>query len=231
MRKKLLQTGLTFAVSALLLTGAAAIGHGVISGMSLPVSAASENETNDGAFQTYGNFQYVMQEFPESEPGKEIFLYKYTGSEKNVVIPSTINGVEVTRIYKGCFSDCDKVETIYIPDTVSYIESEGDGEGTPFNGCKRLYKITVQSGNPAYYSDVNGNLMSGGETVYNPFENLMKTFSFSGRQWVGDNIYSSYTGSDTVAEIPNGITIVENIKYVNSDGDFTIEKVIIKIVK
>ena len=77
------------------------------------------------------------------------FLYKYydaaqtqvcvTGSRatKNKIwkIVDTINGKPVTAIGSGAFNNRDDVETIYIPDSVSYIGCDA------FRNCKNLSRV------------------------------------------------------------------------------------------
>lgn len=57
----------------------------------------------------------------------------------NVVIPSEVDGVKVTKIKFGAFRDCTELTGITIPDTVTYI-----GMGS-FSGCTSLESLTIPS--------------------------------------------------------------------------------------
>lgn len=79
-------------------------------------------------------------------------ITKYTGSDKNVVIPSTIEGHTVTSLEQKVFYKNTTVETIHIPATVIHMGHPGDVVITTFDGTKSLRSITVEEGNPVYFS-------------------------------------------------------------------------------
>ena len=79
-------------------------------------------------------------------------ITKYTGSDKNVVIPSTIEGHTVTSLEQEVFYKNTTVETIHIPATVIHMGHPGDVYISTFNGTTSLRSITVEEGNPVYFS-------------------------------------------------------------------------------
>ena len=79
-------------------------------------------------------------------------ITKYTGSDKDVVIPSTIEGYTVTSLEQEVFYKNTTVETIHIPATVIHMGHPGDVVITTFDGTKSLRSITVEEGNPVYFS-------------------------------------------------------------------------------
>lgn len=79
-------------------------------------------------------------------------ITKYTGSDKDVVIPSTIEGHTVTSLEQEVFYKNTTVETIHIPATVIHMGHPGDVAITTFDGTKSLRSITVEEGNPVYFS-------------------------------------------------------------------------------
>ena len=79
-------------------------------------------------------------------------ITKYTGSDKDVVIPSTIEGHTVTSLEQEVFYKTTTVETIHIPATVIHMGHPGDVVITTFDGTKSLRSITVEEGNPVYFS-------------------------------------------------------------------------------
>jgi len=89
--------------------------------------------------------------------GTSITITKYTGSDNDVSIPGTINGLSVNCIEKEAFSYCTSLTAVTIPASVTSI-------GNAFGFCKSLTAITVDAGNPAYCS-VDGVLFNKGLTT------------------------------------------------------------------
>ena len=80
-------------------------------------------------------------------------ITKYPGNDKDVVIPSTIEGHTVTSLEQDVFRNNTTVESIHIPATVTYMGHPGDVVTTTFNGTTSLKSITVENGNPKFYSE------------------------------------------------------------------------------
>lgn len=89
-------------------------------------------------------------------------ITKYTGSDKDVVIPSTIEGHTVTSLEQEVFYDNTTVESIHIPATVIHIGHTGDVFVLTFDGATSLKSITVEEGNPVYFSREGVLLMYSG---------------------------------------------------------------------
>ncbi|HRI15823.1 MAG TPA: leucine-rich repeat domain-containing protein [Verrucomicrobiota bacterium] len=122
----------------------------------------------------------VQAQFDYTTENGQITITRYTGAGGAVDIPSTINGLPVTRIGEnafygatsltsvtipnnvmgigaGAFIGCVKLTSIVIPDGVTNI-----GFG-PFVGCTHLSEITVQALN-AFYSSAKGFLFDKSQT-------------------------------------------------------------------
>lgn len=104
--------------------------------------------------------------------------------DKSIVqadIPSTLDGYPVTELAESCFSGCDALETVNIPDTVTSIQSyafeqcvmlsEIDIPASvteigdfAFEGCLGLECISVDA-DSENYSDQNGVLFKNGESM------------------------------------------------------------------
>jgi hypothetical protein len=67
-------------------------------------------------------------------------ITKYTGSEKAVVIPETVNGEPIVAIAAGSFAGNETMETLEMPDTVELIEARA------FEGCTALRSVRFSSG-------------------------------------------------------------------------------------
>ena len=67
-------------------------------------------------------------------------LMKYTGTATNVVIPSTINGINVTSIGYPAFRNNSSIKSIVIPKGVTYIG------GNAFYNCVSLTSVEIPEG-------------------------------------------------------------------------------------
>lgn len=101
-----------------------------------------------------GDYTYEMN------ADSTITIINYGGSEKNLIIPSEIDGYSVTRIGYGAFAECKSIETLTIPDGVVSIGDYSFSQATQlreinipesvasfgrysFAGCNSLEKIKV----------------------------------------------------------------------------------------
>ena len=91
----------------------------------VPVKA----DTSADAFQIY--YQGNGQE------NTGIIIHRYKGTESNVIIPSTIEGLPVVQIDKEAFKGCDQVVSVTIPDSVTGIRDSA------FEGCSSLKEIAL----------------------------------------------------------------------------------------
>lgn len=85
--------------------------------------ALAENETNE--------FEYYILE------DKTACISGYTGTAKDIVIPSKIDGYTVTEIGRWAFMDNNKIESVLIPDTIAAIRMNA------FLGCDLLTSVTI----------------------------------------------------------------------------------------
>lgn len=103
-----------------------------------------------------GDYTYEMNS------DSTITIVNYGGSEKNLIIPTDIDGYTVTRIGYGAFAECKSIETLTIPDGVVSIGDYSFSQATQlreinipesvasfgrysFAGCNSLEKIKVPS--------------------------------------------------------------------------------------
>ena len=79
---------------------------------------------------TYGDLKYTNY-------GDYITITSCNRSAESVDIPTEIDGLPVTAIVDGAFSNCDDLTNITIPDSLTSI---GDGA---FSRCDSLTNITI----------------------------------------------------------------------------------------
>ena len=86
------------------------------------------------------------EDWQYTENGDEITITGYTGAEKDITIPSLLNGKNVTAIGSDVFTD-DAITNITIPESVTTIDSG------VFWECRTLESIRFTGNNPNYKSD------------------------------------------------------------------------------
>ena len=137
------------------------------------------NASNDGATDI-SYFDYSLQYDGTVE------IEKYLGSVANVVIPSEIEGAPVTSIWDAAFADCTSLESVVIPDSVTYLANNafsgctslkdvtvpdlgGELNVYTFNGCTAIENMYIKE-NSEYYSSVDGIIYNKDQTklIYCP---------------------------------------------------------------
>lgn len=80
----------------------------------------NNNELNVNILNDSDNvdFNYIEFPFEYNVKNDKIEIVKYTGNDSNIIIPTTVNGMEVTTVN---FDIIPSLNSIYIPDTVTSI--------------------------------------------------------------------------------------------------------------
>ena len=137
--------------------------------------------------------------YQKTEDGKGYTVVKYIGEEKILEIPEEYNGLPVVAIEPYAFSGRDKLETLYIPESVETI-----GEYAFFQ-CNKLLDATIPSG-----------VKSIGEKAFAGCEYLTYIYIPDTLESIGKGAFSNCT---RIAEIH---VDKDNAKYHN-DGNCLIE--------
>lgn len=139
-------------------------------------------------------------------------ITKYTGSDKDVVIPSTIEGHTVTSLEQEVFYKNTTVETIHIPATVTSMGHPGDVMTTTFKGATSLKSITVEEGNPVYFS-IDGVLFMYAATDSTPMLMVYPASKDGASYYIPKNVGNicDYAFSETINL--NKIVVPDTVKY------------------
>ena len=149
---------------------AAYMSQGDLAGQSIITASASSSGDNYEEpkiiYPRYGYFQY------KENRSDGITIVKYTGSEKDVIIPDMIAEKPVTEVGVSSFSKKDNVETVTIPDTVTNISPGA------FRNCPNLKTVNIpDSVRSIGYAAFEG--CSSLETVVIP----------EGATWINENAF------------------------------------------
>lgn len=151
------------------------------------------------------NFDYVVHD------GKAV-LTKYKGNEREVIIPSTIDGYSVVSFgsafskkidFKDTEDNLRKIKKIVIPSTVEVIGP------CSFNACKELVSIEVDKNNLCF-SALDGNLYNKDKSVFISYATGKADVSFSVPDGVKE-IYPfafSYNASLREIILPQGLNSI-----------------------
>ncbi len=132
----------------------------------------------DDEIKTYSDFQYTID-------GSDIYIYKYTGTDTEITIPSEIDGITIDYLSMPSVarnSNFEDVTTFNIPASVTYIEG--------FSALSSNTVFNFASGSPYTYDD--------GFVYYD---------TSSGRRL--EIIYNYYYGGSSVY-IPEGVTDISD---------------------
>lgn len=83
---------------------------------------------------TFKDYQYKIEKVNGEKNGYRINLKRYTGSEKNISVPSEILNAPVRIISVGTFKNCLSLKKITIPESIYTIKKGA------FSGCKAKIK-------------------------------------------------------------------------------------------
>ena len=124
-------------------------------------------------------------------------ITKYTGSQRIVIIPDTINDITVTGIGENVFKNNTRMVTVSIPDTVTYIGRSA------FEGCTNLVGVTIPDGvtnvnSYTFYKCSNLKDVSFGENVTK----------------IGDNAFRECSLLESI-EIPDSVTEIGACAFAN----------------
>lgn len=98
-------------------------------------------------FKVIEGHEYSNEEFKFIINDGTVTINEYIGNKKDVVVPDKIEDYPVTRIYFGAFKDCDFIESIKLPESVTNIGLNA------FDGCINLKKINIPTNLEYYGSD------------------------------------------------------------------------------
>lgn len=155
--------------------------------------------------------------FESDVVGKEVTISKYTGTAKEVDVPTSIGGKPVTKIAAFAFQDNTKLISVKIPASVKTIGAAS------FRGCTSLTTVTFSSGLTAI-SDYAFLECAKLSTLKIPSTvTSIGVSAFGSTAWIGaqktsfltggDGILIKYLGTDSAVTVPSGVKTISNAFY------------------
>lgn len=168
-------------ITAVMLTLAILLGTGVLTSANVFYSTAF------AAFEVYvlGDYKYTFND------DNTVRITAYTGTDKNVVVPSQIEGVKVTKIAFSAFKENKTLESITIPDSVTDIANNAF--------CKCIDLKSVKLGK---------NVRSIGAYAFDSCTGLTEIV-------IPDSVTALDTGAFARCSNLKSITLSKNIKWIN----------------
>lgn len=176
---------------------------------------------------TYGDFQYSY----DDDTGY-IWIEGYIGNEKEVTIPSEIQGTPVKYIYSIGYQCKNRITKVHLPEGIEYIEGFDScvslreinipasvteiGKGA-FSGCRKLKSIQLpdslnrisESAFCGCYSltevSIPGNVKKIGSSAFAECRNLKKVKLSQGLKEIGDDAFCNCYSLREIS-IPDSVT-------------------------
>ena len=145
------------------------------------------------------NFEYNIQY-------NKVNITKYKGNDNKVIIPSIINGKEVTTISKDAFKNCSNIEEIVVSDGVKTLNR-------CFNSLPNLKKVHLADSVESMIDAVNGCNSFDGYYI----NDLTSFMNINITSYSDKNLYNLYLNDKLVENliIPTTITEVKENSFNN----------------
>lgn len=133
-----------------------------------------------------------------------------SGTEKDLVIPSSIDGITVTELGKKAFGNVDQLpfETITLPDSLNYISGSN-----PFSFCSNLKEIKID-GDSQHYTTADGVLYSKDKSdlIYYPPKKKETSFAIpEGVKNIGQSAF--YLSSLSEIKFPSTLESIDTFAF------------------
>ena len=163
----------------------------------------------------YSNEAENVSDYTYSILGDTVAITGYTGSDTEIVIPSEIDGLPVSRIGNQAFCQCEKLENVMIPESVIYIGADAFREcknirtiegaeniayigDDAFQGCINLEKIVIQ-----------GDLSNIGAYAFSGCSSLTSVTLPDSTTGIGAGVFSGCTALEKI-HLPDAVTDLGN---------------------
>lgn len=160
-------------------------------------SASESVPEEDDSLKTSGDYSYSVTELGT------VCIEGYSGSDTEIVIPDSLDGIEVTNIARDAFENAAGATSIAFPASVSYISGDN-----PFAYCTELKEIIVDEDNEDYTAE-DGILYSKDKTQILCYPQAKKGTSFAVPEGVEEiGIAAFYQTALREITVPSSVTVI-----------------------
>lgn len=183
-------------------------------------SRESENsgasDTNSEPVLNYDDWEYTIS-------NSKVTITKYTGNDKNIIVPDRFDGANVSSVLSGTFKDNSTLETVTFKDSEEYHAMTISGSA--FNNCSSLKKVTFpKNTNLGIYDEfaVNCPNFSDIEIDFWQFRFVEGgLYDYNGKTWILKEYCEGYTAStydvpSWCSSISNASENISNNKYLKT---------------
>lgn len=164
----------------------------------------------------YDDWEYTIN-------NSKVTLTKYTGNDKNIIVPDKFDGANLYSVSNGTFKDNKTLETVTFKDSEDYHIMTVSGSA--FNNCSSLKKVTFpKNTNLGIYAEfaVNCPKFSDIEISFSQFRFVEGgLYDYNGSTWVLKQYCEGYTAStydvpSWCTNIGDASTNLSNNKYLKT---------------
>lgn len=171
----------------------------------MPAKYMSEVQAEDITNTTDDGFQYQILTDDDGEEYAEIT--GYVGSAAEITIPDEVDGVSVTSIGVA-FVSCHSFTSVIIPNSITNISSGA------FVDCFQLASITVEDGNPIYFSENNAIIEKQSKTLIKGCKTTVIPRDITS---IGDGAFQHCWGLTSIV-IPGNVKSIGGYAFCLCDG-------------
>lgn len=174
-------------------------------------SSSDTNDNNSGSTNTSSKPVLNYDDWEYTISNSKATITKYTGNDKNIIVPDNFDGANVSYVSSGTFKDNSSIETVTFKDSEEYHAMTISGSA--FNNCSSLKKVTFpKNTNLGIYDEfaVNCPNFSDIEIEFSQFRFVDGgLYDYNGSTWVLKEYCEGYTAS--TYNVPSWCTNISNV--------------------
>lgn len=179
--------------------------------------------TNNGGSCSTTAATLTVYPFAFTATSGTVAITAFSGTVGALNIPSTINGLPVTRIGNNAFQSCTTLTSVVIPDSVTSIGYSA------FWGCTKLTSATIPTNITSIPSGmfiscsaltsvtIPNSVTSIGTSAFAGCKSLTSVLIPDGLTSIGNSAFQNCTGLTSIT-IPSGVTSIGSLAFQNCTG-------------
>ena len=166
-----------------------------------------------------GKCKITVLEYSVSKINNTYTLNKYYGDSNIVRIPSVVEGIKINSVGENCFSSCENLKKIVIPNGVTTIGNYA------FSKCTNLAEVTLPNsvtgiGNYAFYNCTSLTSVIIPDSVTEIGSNAFEDCSKLANVTIGNSVTEIGYGAFDSCTSLTSVTIPGSVKYIGCSAFF-----------